>query len=243
MEYDELDHLKTRTDGEGNVTRLRYDGEGLLLEKTDPKGAAYKTTYTYNNLRSLKKVSDAKTGVWEFEYDGAQNLKSVKDALNRVVSYDYDALNRLQKITQPQSLITLYGYDANGNRNSVTDPKGQITTTVYDELDRPDTLAYANTNGSSPLGFDYDYDPEGNLTGVAEKITPTTTRNYARSYDARNRLLTTTDPFNRISHAFLLRDEQAEEHKGRGAERDELHLRRSKSFAECDDAEWCGRRL
>jgi RHS repeat-associated protein len=205
MEYDELNHLKTRTDGEGNVARLLYDGEGLLLEKTDPKGNDHKTTYDYNKLGSLKQVTDAtRSSVWRFEYDDAQNLRSVKDPLDHAVSYDYDSLNRLQKITQLQNLVTLYGYDANGNRTSVTDPKGQITTTVYDELDRPDTVSYANTSGSGPVGFDFDYDPENNLTGIAEKLTPTTTRNYARTYDSRNRLQTTTDPFNRtVTFAYF----------------------------------------
>lgn len=196
MEYDELNHLKTRTDGEGNVTRLRYDGEGLLLEKIDPKGTAYTTTYDYNRLGSLKQVTTP-SGVWQLGYDDAQNLTSVKDARTHTVSYTYDPVNRLQKTTQPLGLITLYGYDANGNRNSVTDPKGQITTTVYDELDRPDTLTYANTSGSGPVGFDFNYDPENNLTGIVEKTTPTISRNYSRTYDRRNRLLTTTDPFNR----------------------------------------------
>jgi YD repeat-containing protein len=61
---DDANSKETRTDGAGNVARLRYDGEGLLLEKTDPKGAAYKTTYDYNTLRSIKQVTDAKGGSW-----------------------------------------------------------------------------------------------------------------------------------------------------------------------------------
>ena len=152
----------------------------------------------------MKQITDAKNGAWQFVYDDAQNLRSVRDARTRVVSYEYDAMNRLQKVTQPQNVITLYGYDANGNRNSITDPKGQVTTIVYDELDRADTLAYANTSGSSPLGFDFEYDTENNLTGVEEKLTPTTTRRYARSYDERNRLQTTTDPFNRtVTYSYF----------------------------------------
>ena len=197
MEYDELNHLKKRTDGENNVTMFRYDGEGLLVEKTDPKGAAYKTTYEYNALRSLTKVLDANNKPWSFVYDDEQNLKSVTDARNKTVLYDYDTLNRLQKVTQPLDLITLYGYDANSNRNSITDPKNQITSIVFDELDRPSSIGYSNTSGGRPLGFNFDYDPEGNLSSVVEQITPTTTRNYARSYDSRNRVSSTTDPFNR----------------------------------------------
>lgn len=198
FEYDALDHLKKRVDGESNLTQFRYDGEGLLLEKTDPKGANYKTTYVYNALRSLKQVRDAAGGVWQFEYDGVQNLRSVKDALDRTVGYDYDALNRLRQVNQPQSLVTIFGYDANNNRNSITDPKGQLTTITFDELDRPSNIAYTNTNGSQPVGYIFGFDPENNLTNVTEKLTPSNSRNYARSYDSRNRLLSTTDPYNHI---------------------------------------------
>ncbi|MDX6694606.1 MAG: hypothetical protein QOF02_2209 [Blastocatellia bacterium] len=198
MDYDELNHPRSRTDGEGNPTATRYDGEGLLLEKTDPKGAAYKTLYEYNALGSLKKITDAKSGIWEFTYDDAQNLKAVKDALNHTVAYDYDALNRVRQTTQPQNLITTYGYDADGNRNSITDPKSQQTTIVHDELDRPQSLSYSNTSGAAgPLGYTFGYDPESNLTSVEERLDASTKRAYARSYDARDRLKTTTDPFNR----------------------------------------------
>ncbi len=197
MEYDALNHPKRRVDGESNATQFRYDGEGLLLEKTDPKGATYKTIYDYNALRSLKQVRDAAGGIWQFEYDRVQNLRSVKDALNRTVGYDYDVLNRLRQVNQPQSVITIFGYDANSNRNSVTDPKGVITTITFDQLDRPSNIAYTNTLDAKPAGYDFGYDPENNLTSVAERVTPSTTRNYSRSYDARNRVLSTTDPFNR----------------------------------------------
>jgi len=195
MSYDELNHLKTRTDGEGNTTSYSYDGEGLLLSRTDPKGGSYKTSYEYNALRSLVKLTDAKAGIWQFGYDGVQNLKSVRDALDHTVSYDYDALNRLHQITQPQDRTTTYGYDANSNRISVSDPNGQTTAVVYNDLDRPATVSYANTSGPGPRGYSYTYDPEGNVTQVDEQSDTATTRSYLRSYDARSRLKTTTDPF------------------------------------------------
>jgi YD repeat-containing protein len=45
------------------------------------------------------------------------------------------------------------------------------------------------------------YDPEGNLTEVAERVmkgTEVVTRNYSRTYDARNRLATATDAMSRV---------------------------------------------
>jgi RHS repeat-associated protein len=202
--YDELNHRKTMTDGAGNITKFKYDGGGFLLEQTQPKGAAYKTTYLYNALGSLKRVTDAKGGIWKFDYDGAQNLTSVKDALDRTVLYDYDNLDRLRVVTQPQGLVTTYGYDQNSNRTSVTDPKGQLTGITYDALDRAQTVGYTQTTGKGPRNYTYDYDPEGNLTGIAESVLleapDPITRSYARTYDSRNRLTGATDPNNRTVH-------------------------------------------
>ncbi len=199
--YDELNHLRTRVDGVGNVTKFKYDGGGLLLEQTEPKGAPYKTTYLYNALGSLKRVTDAKGGAWELTYDGAQNLVSIKDALDRTVSYDYDSLDRLQQITQPQQLITTYGYDDNSNRTAVTDPKGQHTSLSYDALDRVKAVGYDQSIATGPRHYDYGYDPEGNLTGVDETTllgAPSpVTRSYTRGYDTRDRLTAATDPNNR----------------------------------------------
>lgn len=201
--YDGLNHLQTRTDGEGDVTRFKYDGEGLLLEQTEPKGAgssSFKTTYTYNALRSLTTVLDAASGLWVFDYDPNQNLTSVQDPLHRTVSYGYDALNRRNSVHQPLNLSTAYEYDENGNRKKVTDAKGQTIATAFDNLDRPTTVTYSGgINNSAPLNCQYDYDPEGNLVLARETTSlenqGAVTRQYARTFDARQRMLTETDAF------------------------------------------------
>jgi RHS repeat-associated protein len=210
--FDGLDHLLTRTDGEGNVTRFKHDGEGLLLEKIEPKGSgdgsSFKTSYTYNGLRSLTNVQDAANGSWALGYDSNQNLTSVQDALQRTTAYGYDALNRMTSVQRPLSVSLTYGYDANGNRNRVVDGKGQTITTTYDNLDRPTVVGYTGgINNSAPLNCQYDYDPEGNLVAARETTTVenqgAVTRQYARTYDARQRMLTETDAFNHtVSYGY-----------------------------------------
>ncbi|MBV8859487.1 MAG: Ig-like domain-containing protein [Acidobacteria bacterium] len=203
--FDELDHLKTRTDGASRVTDYRFDGEGLLLEQTDPK--QHKTEYRYNALGSLVGVIDARQKGWEFAYNDDQTLKSFKDALGRTVGYSYDKLRRLKTVTRPGSVETSYDYDPNGNRTSVTDPKGQTTSVTYDALDRAKVIDYGNTQGAGPRRFEYGYDPEGNPTSVNETLADaagqTRARSYARTYDARNRLESATDPNGRrVSYGY-----------------------------------------
>ncbi|HJQ33118.1 MAG TPA: Ig-like domain-containing protein [Pyrinomonadaceae bacterium] len=206
MEYDGLNHLKSRKDGANNVTTYRYDGAGLLLEKVAPKGGTYRTSYEYNALGSLRKVTDAESGVWSFTYDGKQNLKSATDARHNAVSYDYDALDRLTAVRQPLSLTTTYGYDQNSNRTSVTDAKGQHFTLDYDALDRLKSDVFRNDAENVTDRFDYTYDPEADLTGVRQTRSDgaqVQVRQYARSYDARRRLQSATDEFGKtVSYEY-----------------------------------------
>ncbi|HVF51414.1 MAG TPA: Ig-like domain-containing protein [Pyrinomonadaceae bacterium] len=206
--FDQLDHLATRTDGESNTTTYKYDGEGLLLRKTDPKGGRYATNYEYNAFGSLTKVTDAAQGIWQYEYYPDQTVKSVKDPLGHTVEYDYDALKRLTSVTQQASasLVTAYGYDANGNRTSIVDPKNQRTNIEYDALDRAKSIQYASATGAGPRQQNLEYDPEGNLTALNETThngLDIVSRSYARTYDARNRLASATDPYNRrVSYGY-----------------------------------------
>ena len=199
--YDALDHLTEMTDGENNVTKFAYDGGGLLLSKTEPKGDDYKTIYAYNALGSLTAVTDADAKTWKFEYDNAQNLRFAKDALfaadgSRVTEYQYDALNRLKKTIQPQSRVTTYNYDNDSNLISTTDPKGQTAAMNYDELDRLDDATYKDADNIQRLFHDYKYDAEDNLYEVAENRGGNS-RIYKREYDTRNRLTKTIDGANK----------------------------------------------
>ena len=198
MEYDSLNHLKKQTNGAGEATEFRYDGEGLLLEKIEPKGALYKTSYVYNALGSLKQVTDARGGGWDLTYDGKQNLKSLTDARDHTTNYDYDVLDRLTTIQQPLSLTTTFGYDANGNRTSIRDPKGQEFALTYDALDRLTINDFSTIDGSQQNKYEFGYDPEANLTSAVNTRRSggqVETRNYALTYDARDRLKTATDAF------------------------------------------------
>lgn len=193
--YDTLDRLTSSKDGAGNETKFKYDGEGLLLEKIEPKGGAYKTSYGYNTVGSLKSVTDADGKTWTLTYDAAQNLDTVTDPLQRTVNYDYDSLNRLTRVTQPLGLVTNYNeYDKNSNLKRLTDPKGQVVDYTYDELDRVKTAVYKNAQaGSAQLSFEYNYDAEDNLTEIKETNSINQIKNYSRKYDARNRLIEEKD--------------------------------------------------
>lgn len=195
LEYDSLDQAKRVKDGAGNITKFEYDGAGLLLSKTEPKGFAnndYKTTYSYNAFGSLTSVTEPQQPAWSFGYDNAQNLRTVQDALGRNTTYEYDAMNRMSKTIQPLGRTTEYTYDKNSNVASVKDPKGQTATMTYDRLDRLASASY-QANGLLDREYQYDYDAEDNLWRVFDSRTNQSPRISTRSYDFRNRLTQATD--------------------------------------------------
>lgn len=205
MEYDGLNRLHRRTNGAHQTTEFNYDGDGLLLEKIEPKGASYKTSYEYNALGSLKRITDARQGVWEFTYDNKQNLKTFSDARHNVTSYDYDMLDRVTTLHQPLSHDTTFTYDANGNRSFTRDPKGQAFTSVYDNVDRLVSKEFQNT-GTIQDRYEYSYDPESDLTSVDHTRVnggQPNTQHWSQTFDARRRLLSATDSFGKtVSYEY-----------------------------------------
>jgi RHS repeat-associated protein len=213
--FDEANRMVSRTDGAGNTTQFKYDGRGLLTELIEPKRDAQnnpvsRTLYEYNELGSLTKVIDANQGVWQYGYDAEQKLTSITDAEGRTpTTFEYDVLHRMTRTTRPLGMVTSASFDANSNRKTLIDALGRKTTTSYDALDRAKSIAITNSDDTIPQGrsgYTLDYDPEGNLLSVVEQIrngATTNTRNYSRTYDSRNRLTSTTDPYNRrVSYGY-----------------------------------------
>ena len=190
VRYDALNQLREVKDGAGNSTKFEYDGGGLMLSKTMPKGEDYKTVYQYNDFGSLKEVTEANLPSWKFAYDDAQNLISTKDARTFETKYEYDALNRLSKTTQPGTRETAYTYDKNSNVATITDPKGQTAAMSYDNLDRLEKATYSSGNAIE-REYQYDYDAEDNLWRVSGSGNGA--GRWTRGYDRRSRLTQTTD--------------------------------------------------
>jgi YD repeat-containing protein len=103
-------------DNETNLTTVyEYDGHGLLLFVTNPKGVKTKFEYDHRNWL-IKKTDDA--GI------GSENL-------NLVTEYDRDGNGnvwKLRKVTTPQNQVTEYHYDAADFIDWSIDAEGYKTT-------------------------------------------------------------------------------------------------------------------
>src|SRR5262249_19413100 len=201
--YDDLNHVETETDGEGDLTSYGYDGEGNRTSVTSPKSK--QTTYVYDELGKLTKVTQPAPSSGESQpvtthaYDENRNRTRQTDAKEHVVRMAYDDLNRLRKTTQDPDGLNLVTetteFDFNGNPTVVVDPNGQTTTNTYDELNRlkSKTYAFAPTDTTPrpwryTASVDYFYDANGNLRQTDEHVAsgtspPDTTLTTTRTYD------------------------------------------------------------
>jgi RHS repeat-associated protein len=197
-EYDDLNRLVAVTenyaqgqgsDQETNVrTSYGYDAVGNRTVITNAR--AYTTTYGYDELNRLERVTDAPGHETRYGYDAVGNRTVITDANylagqgGAVTIYLYDHVNRLTGIdyAAPEADVT-FTYDKVGNRLTMTDGTG-LTTYVYDDLYRLESV----TDGSGQA-VGYTYYPAGNR----HTMTYPSGQVITYTYDMANRLDTVTD--------------------------------------------------
>ncbi len=213
--FDRYNRLESRSDGAGNITRFEYDPKGRLAKKTEPRldagGQPLVTSYEYNEFDSLTKVVDAARNEWVYGYDQNQRLTTIDDpTAHPPTRLEYTTTGRVSKVIRPDGVESVYEYDGAGNRTLAIDTAGHRVRTTYDATNRPRTIAVTRADGSLPdgaRGYAYEFDPEGNLTRVDERVgfagAEEQTRSSLRAYDAFSRLISATDRFGRtVSYQY-----------------------------------------
>jgi YD repeat-containing protein len=138
-----LGDLWKLTNAAGHVTEYtRYDPNGRLLEMKDPNGLV--TTLSYSP-RGWLKTRQVGTALTSYDYDAVGQLKKVTLADGSWIGYDYDPAHRLTDIYDQTGNRITYTLDAAGNRTreDVKDPAGALARThtrVYDALSRVQNL-------------------------------------------------------------------------------------------------------
>lgn len=182
--YDLQDHQLTATDALTHTTSYGYDASGNRTSVTDANTIA--TKFGYDKLSRLISVTenyvqggatDNQTNVrTQYTYDALGNRTNITDGLSHPTSFTYDTLNRLKTESDALGYTTVYTYNPVGSRTVLHDPKNQQTLYTYDNLDRPSSIIYANTdmalalqgpNHVTSVNDIVNYGTGGNCTGAA----------------------------------------------------------------------------
>jgi len=146
-----------------NATNVRteyaYDAVGNLTKIKDANG--HETTFTYDALNRLWKVTNPLGKVTEYGYDALGNRTSLIDANNQTTLFNYDLANRLNMVDYPSGMADVdFGYDPLGRLTGMDDGLGH-TNWVYDNLNRITSITdpFNKTVG-------YGYDDDGKRTGI-----------------------------------------------------------------------------
>ena len=184
-------NIATITNAAGQVTNITaYNAHSQPLTIVDPNGLATTLTYDPRQRLTSRTVGGETTS---YTYDGVGQLTKVTMPDGSFLNYSYDAAHRLTQIADSLGNKIVYTLDAMGNRTKedVFDPANALAQTrsrVYSSLNR-----LTQEIGASGQTTTYAYDNQGNVISIDGPLAGTgdTTTN---SYDALNRLTRMTDP-------------------------------------------------
>jgi len=224
VSYDKNGRVTRMQDANGTFTDMTYHARGWLLTRTvranadgtpNPGGFDITTTFAYDNVGNVTKVTQAEGDYVRYTYDNAHRLTDITDtagnhihyqldaagnrtsestydtanALKRSLSRQYDQLDHLLKVLNAAS-ATVQTY-----ANPAEAPPSGITYT--NGYDGNGNAVYSTDGNANHVGTEQQYDPLNRLIKTLQDhagtgATHDTTTQYA--YDTRDNLRSVTDP-------------------------------------------------
>ena len=188
---------KVRIGAPNQVTQItQYDANGMPLTIIDPNNVETDLTYDgRQRLTSRTVVGTPTNAVTTFNYDLVGNLIKVTLPTGSYLPYSYDAAHRLTGIQDSVCVSSVcdsitYTLDNLGNRHAeqTYDPNGALKKTLqrnYNEWNQLISLV-----GGAGQTTAYNVDRMGNATTITDPMTNPT----GQIFDALNRLVTVEDP-------------------------------------------------
>ena len=186
--YDAQGNVASITNAAGHVTSITvYNAHGQPLTIIDPNGMTITLGYD-----ARQRLTSRNSGgeITTYDYDGVGQLTKVTLPDLSYLSYGYDPAHRLTGLQDNLGNSISYGLDAMGNRTleRVFDPANALAqkrSRFYDNLNR-----LLQELGAQNQTTEYAYDDQGNVLSVKDPLNHVTTNQY----DALNRLKQVTDP-------------------------------------------------
>jgi len=181
-------NVATITNAAGHLTSITvYNAHGQPLTVIDPNGMTITLAY---DLRQRLTSRNSGGEITTYDYDGVGQLTKVTLPDGSFLSYSYDAAHRVTGISDNLGNSIAYTLDVMGNRTQeqVRDPANTLAQTrsrVYNNLNR-----LFQELGAQNQTTEYAYDNQGNVVSVKDPLNHVT----SNQYDALNRLAQVTDP-------------------------------------------------
>ncbi len=180
----------TVQDQAGKQRKSVTDGVGRLLQVyEDPTGLNYQTSYQYDTLNNLRKVTQGAQTRY-FMYDSLSRLIRARNPEQNVNA----AFNLTDPITGNSQWVMKYTYDENSNLTTKVDARNVTTTYTYDGLNRNTAVSYSDgtpavnryydgaiSNGKGRLHYSLSYNLHP-VSGYAYSLT------QVNGYDAIGRV-------------------------------------------------------
>ena len=148
--------LASITNALGHTTTFdSYDGNGRLLQRTDPNGVV--TSYTYHPrgwVLSITQTPPAGSSesprVTQYVYDNVGQLTQMTTPDGIVITHTYDAAHYLRSVEDNLGNRMAYDYDLKGNRTQTEtfDPDGTLVRTLDTTYDHRNHVTSLNAAGS-----------------------------------------------------------------------------------------------
>ena len=213
--YDEMNRVKTFTNGNGITTTNTYDFRGNLTQSSASNGNV--VAYAYDALNRRTSMTDG-TGTTFYDYDDMDRVTGITysgDAIkgnsdDLLLSYGYDNASRVTSITYPGGQQVAYTFDNAGRMLTAKDVANNLTTTYFynptsgllQTVTRPNgvltTYGYnsagllndiKHTKGSSTLAeYAYSLDSRGNATALLTTFSDGSKKQELYTYDGQQRL-------------------------------------------------------
>ena len=193
--FDALSQLATELNAANTViAAYTYDNNGNVKTQTQKFDAVTTndaiTSFDYDPLNRLTKITDALAGITQYAYNGVDHLVSVTDPKSLITSYGVNGLDNQKQLISPDTGATNRTFDAAGNVKTSSDARSKVSTYSYDALNRVTGVTFSDTTPA--LGYLYDDITAGNYgKGRLTKLTDGT-GNTAFKYDIQGRLMQKT---------------------------------------------------
>lgn len=199
---DALNRVVAERGALGQLTAYAYDGNGNVLQVTDPLSRV--TTSAYDTLGRLTQTRDASQALVQYAYDPAGNLARIVDPRALATTYAADGLGNVVQQASPDGGVVTAGYDAAGNLLTRTNSRGIAATYTYDALQRVTRIVYAKA-GLSTLTHAFEYDGgAGGTPNAKGRLTKLTDGSGTTvwTYDGQGRVATKTQTIGALAQTI-----------------------------------------